>query len=211
MSAALPAPPLLFITDRLSTSVDLRDVVRAALAGGCRWIMVREKDLPTDELVALVSEIVALSQPFGASIVVNGDIDAAAGTGVAGVHVQSTKALKQARMRLGSAALIGVSTHSVAEAQAAAAAGADYVTLSPVFPTDSKPGYGPALGLEGLAQARAAVSCPVIALAGITPGNAAACLKASVAGVAVMGGIMRAPDPEAAVRRLIAALGAAPA
>ena len=84
-------------------------------------------------------------------------------------------------------------------------AGADYVTLSPVFLTDSKPGYGPALGLDALAAAAAAAPGPIIALAGITPDNAASCLAASARGIAVMGEVMRADDPEATVRRLLAA------
>jgi thiamine-phosphate pyrophosphorylase len=103
-------------------------------------------------------------------------------------------------------ALIGVSAHASGEAAALLAAGADYVTVSPVFLTDSKPGYGPALGLDGLAAAVGEARGPVVALAGITPANAAACLAAGAAGVAVMGEVMRAVDPEAVVRALIAAM-----
>ena len=101
--------------------------------------------------------------------------------------------------------MIGVSAHIAAEAAALIAAGADYVTISPVFLTDSKPGYGPALGLDGLAAAVAAAKGPVVALAGITPANAASCLKAGAAGIAVMGEVMRAADPEATVRALMSA------
>jgi thiamine-phosphate pyrophosphorylase len=210
VSAALPAPPLLFITDRLSAAADLRDIVRSALQAGCRWIMVREKDLDTETLTCLVRDIVALARPFGASVLVNGDAEAAAAAGAAGVHIQSGDAVAGARERLGEGALVGVSTHSNAEAEAAAAAGADYVTLSPVFLTESKPGYGPALGLAGLAKARSAVACPVIALAGVSPANAASCLKAGAAGIAVMGGIMRSADPARAVRELLRAMRAMP-
>ena len=87
-------------------------------------------------------------------------------------------------------------------------AGADYVTLSPIFLSDSKPGYGPALGLDVLAAAAEADAAPgpVVALAGITPDNAASCLAAGAAGIAVMGEIMRAEDPEKTVRRLLTAL-----
>ncbi len=77
---------------------------------------------------------------------------------------------------------------------------------SPIFLTESKPGYGPALGLDALAAAAAAAPGPVIALAGITPDNAAACLAAGAHGVAVMGEVMRSPDPEETVRRLLAAI-----
>ena len=104
--------------------------------------------------------------------------------------------------------MIGVSAHSLAEARAAAADGADYVTLSPIFATESKPRYGPALGLETLASVSDSVALPVIALAGIGPDNAAACLDAGAAGVAVMGAAMRADDPKQLVSDLLAAIAA---
>jgi thiamine-phosphate pyrophosphorylase len=86
------------------------------------------------------------------------------------------------------------------------AAGADYVTISPIFLTDSKPGYGPALGIAGLAATVAAANGPVLALAGINPSNARACLNAGASGIAVMGEIMRAADPEATVRAFLQAI-----
>ena len=107
---------------------------------------------------------------------------------------------------LGSACqLLGVSGHSLADLRAASAAGADYATLSPIFSTASKPGYGPALGLENL-RAASAIGLPVIALGGIGPEQASACIEAGAAGIAVMGAIMRADDPAAVTRKLLSAL-----
>ena len=103
-------------------------------------------------------------------------------------------------------ALIGVSAHSARDAAAALRAGADYVTVSPVFPTASKPGYGPALGLDGLARMVMAAPGPVLALGGVTPDNAALCRAAGAGGIAVMGEVMRADDPRAIVAQLIRAL-----
>ena len=80
------------------------------------------------------------------------------------------------------------------------------MTLSPIFLTGSKPGYGPALGLDALAAAACTAPGPIIALAGIGPDNAAQCLAAGARGIAVMGEIMRATDPERTVRRLLAAM-----
>jgi thiamine-phosphate pyrophosphorylase len=82
-------------------------------------------------------------------------------------------------------------------------AGADYVTLSPIFASASKPGYGPALGLAGLAACVAACAGPVIALGGVTAATAPLCLAAGARGVAVMGEVMRADDPRLAVERLL--------
>jgi thiamine-phosphate pyrophosphorylase len=104
--------------------------------------------------------------------------------------------------------LIGSSAHSAHSAAALLRAGADYVTISPIFPTASKPGYGPAIGLDGLARTVAATPGPVVALGGITPDNAGLCRAAGAAGAAVMGEVMRAGDPEATVARLIRAFSA---
>ena len=103
---------------------------------------------------------------------------------------------KSARARLGVTALIGVSAHNLDEAKRAEKAGADYVTLSPVFASDSKPGYGPALGLDGLTAVVHAVALPVLALGGVTAARVPACVKAGATGVAVMGEVMRGEDPE---------------
>ena len=204
----LPDPPLLVISDRSQARLPLSGVAAAAFAGGCRWFSLREKDLPAAERRALLAELVALGRPYGATVTAHDDLDAVAATGAGGVHLPSggDPALARARLPHG---LIGASAHAAAEAAALLAGGADYVTVSPVFLTESKPGYGPALGLDGLAMAVRAAHGPVIALAGITPAKAASCLAAGAAGVAVMGEIMRAADPEATVRSLVGALSAA--
>jgi thiamine-phosphate pyrophosphorylase len=125
--------------------------------------------------------------------------------GAGGVHLPSGKSPEAARARL-PAGLIGASAHSAAEAAALLGSGADYVTLSPVFPTASKPGYSPAIGLDSLADVAGRRLGPVIALGGITAANAPLCLAAGARGVAVMGEVMRATDPRTAVEALLAAM-----
>jgi thiamine monophosphate synthase len=100
-------------------------------------------------------------------------------------------------------ALVGRSCHS--EAELSRLTTEHYAMVSPVFPTPSKPGYGPPLGLAGLARLVDRSPVPVLALGGITPGNAAGCRAAGAAGVAVMGAVMRADDPAAVVRDLLGA------
>ena len=206
MTHALPAPPLLVITDRGRTE-DVVATATAAFRGGCRWLMLREKDLGTVALGALGARMLDAARPFAATVVINGDVDAALSAGAHGVHLPQGRPVDAARRGMGAAALIGVSAHSLAEAEAAAAAGADYLTLSPIFATDSKPGYGPALGPGGLKPIAEAVSIPVLALAGVSAANVGDCLAAGAAGVAVMGGVMGAGNPEQAVREIVAALG----
>jgi len=202
---ALPSPPLLVISDRGQAQASLIEIAKAAFAGGCRWFSLREKDLPAGERRALLAELVALGRPYAAMVMAHDDLDAVVATGAGGVHLPGGSDPKAARTRLPHG-LIGVSAHSPAEAVTLIAAGVDYVTISPTFLTDSKPGYGPALGLAGLAQAAAIANGPVVALAGINPGNARVCLEAGAAGIAVMGEVMRAADPEATVRALIKAM-----
>jgi thiamine-phosphate pyrophosphorylase len=200
----LPQAPLLVISDRGQARRPLLEIAAAAFAGGCRWFSLREKDLPAEQRRALLAELVTLGRRHGATVTAHDDIAAVLATGADGVHLPGGGNPAAARQRLPQG-LIGVSTHSAAEAAAQLQAGADYVTLSPIFLTDSKPGYGPALGLDALTVAAAAAPGPVIALAGITPDNAASCLAAGARGVAVMGEVMRAEDPEVMVRRLLAA------
>jgi thiamine-phosphate pyrophosphorylase len=202
----LPSPPLLIISDRSQARRPLPEIAAATFAGGCRWFSLREKDLPPSERRALLADLVALGRRYGATVMAHDDLDAVIATRAGGVHLPGGGDPAAARALL-PRALIGVSAHSAAEAAALIKAGADYVTISPIFLTDSKPGYGPALGLAGLAKAVTAAGGPVIALAGINPANARSCIDAGAAGIAVMGEIMRATDPEATVRALIRAIG----
>ena len=201
----LPSPPLLVISDRSQAKRPLIEVAEAAFRGGCRWFSLREKELPPAERRELLQRLVELGHRFGAAVTVHDDIDAAISAGAGGVHLPGGAEPAVARRRLPTG-LIGVSAHSPEEAAAQLKAGADYASLSPIFVTDSKPGYGPALGLDTLAAASRLSPGPVIALAGIDERNAAACLAAGACGVAVMGEIMRAADPEAVTRRLLEAI-----
>ena len=203
MRPALPAPPLLVITDRLSVHPSLSQIVPDILQAGCRWLVVREKDLDTTALGELAKDIVDQARLFDGCVLVNGDVGAAQFAGAAGVHLQTVSQVGPARERLGDEALIGVSTHTLEEAQAAEGSGADYITISPIFLTDSKPGYGPALGIDALAEISRQVTLPVVALAGITPASAASCLDAGAAAIAVMGAVMRSDMPGTVVRDIL--------
>ena len=204
-SMNLPDPPLLVISDRSQATRPLIEIAEAAFRAGCRWFSLREKDLPAPERLDLLRALVALGHRFSATVTAHEDIEAVVATGADGVHLPGGGDPASARLRL-PAGLIGVSAHAPTEAVAQLKAGADYVTLSPIFLTASKPGYGPAVGLDALAAASRLSPGPVVALGGIGADNIAACLAAGGRGIAVMGEIMRAADPEATVRHLLAAI-----
>ena len=202
----LPSPPFLVISDRSQARRPLCEIAEAVFRAGCRWFSLREKDLPAGERRDLLRALVALGHRFGATVTVHDDIESAAATGAGGVHLPGGGDPAAARHRL--SGLIGVSAHSPQEAAAQLRAGADYATMSPVFLTSSKPGYGPAVGLDALAEAARLAPGPIVALGGINEGNIGACLAAGARGVAVMGEIMRAADPEATTSRLLTAIKA---
>lgn len=198
----LPRPPILVITDRHQARLPLPALATAVFEGGGRWLLLRDKDLPPAERAALARELVDLAAPYGATVLVSGAPETALAAGAAGVHLPRDGDPRAARAALGPDALIGISAHDLGEVRRAAAAAADYATLSPIFATASKPGYGPALGPAGLAEA-AAAGLPILALGGVTAERAPACLRARAAGVAVMGAVMAARDPAAAVGTIL--------
>jgi thiamine-phosphate pyrophosphorylase len=199
-----PLPgPLLVITDRHQARHSVETIAAAVGCGGGRWLLLRDKDLAREERRDLALRLAKIAAEHGVALSVSTDVGLAAEVGV-GVHLQAAAAVAPARSRLGSAAIIGVSAHGLDDVVAAAAAQADYVTLSPIFLTDSKPGYGPALGTAAL-RAAAERDIPVLALGGVTAETAAACLAAGARGVAVMGEIMRADDPARIVGDLVRA------
>ena len=108
---------------------------------------------------------------------------------------------------LGKDALIGLSIHGVEEASNVDVKVLDYVIAGPVFDTQSKPDYGPALGPEGLALIAKACPVAVVAIGGIDPQNVSDCRAAGAAGIAVMGRVMRAENSAKVVAQLIGALG----
>src|SRR5262249_50605701 len=190
----LPVPPLLLVTDRSQARLPLEDVVERACAGGCRWVSLREKDLPADAQVTLAGKLKPIAQRYGARLTLHGDPDLARAAGLDGVHLSAQGDTAAARALLGPHALVGISIHS-AEAAALNPAIVDYAIAGPAFLTASKPGYGPALGPDGLAAICRAARVPIIAIRGIEADNVAAGMAAGAAGNAGMGSVVLADNP----------------
>ena len=210
----IPKMKLCYVTDRKAlarpgeaqTRLLLEKMENAARAG-VDWIQIREKDLSGRELAALVSEA-RRRIPKSCHLLVNDRLDVACALGAAGVHLGEQSIPLQAAKRLasersfGTDFLVGVSTHSLEAARAAARDGADYVNFGPVFATPSKIKFGPPQGMERLAEVCRSVSIPVMAIGGITLENARDCVAAGAAGIAAIRLFQDAVDLKKVVRFL---------
>lgn len=181
---------LYYITDRRQLSANgasleaLVDKVRAAFAAGVEYVQLREKDLEGGPLAALVERLGKIPEKRASRLLVNERLDVARACGADGLHLPADSLpLAAVRTLVGSGWIIGAACHSLEEVEQAAAGGADYALLAPVFATASKPGMTP-LGLESLAAICRRSTIPIFALGGITAENARACLQAGAQGLA---------------------------
>ncbi len=197
----LPDPPILVITDRHQCSEPLEARAESLFEGGCRWLSLREKDLAAAERRALLRRVMEIGDRFGARVGIHDDPAAALALGAA-LHLPAGVDFAAIRAQCGTGMPIGQSCHDRAEAERAR--DADYITLSPVFETASKPGYMPGLSLEDIAVIAGRCPAPVIALGGIGRENLPRLAGIPIAGIAVMGEAMRAASPAPWFRLLAA-------
>jgi thiamine-phosphate pyrophosphorylase len=203
-------PRLYVILDRTAArGRDLEDLLDAVLAGGCRLVQLREKEWPSGRLYPLARRLAARCRAAGAVFVVNDRVDLAVTAGADGVHLgQDDLPPEAARALLRPGMILGLSTHSVEQARAAQAAGADYVAVGSMFPTGTKPDFqlvGPAL----VRTLRPEIRVPLIAIGGITLDNVGEVIRAGADGVAVISAVCAAADPKAATERFLDAIRAA--
>ena len=181
---------------KLHVLVEDLDTARAAVEGGATVVQWRLKGVPRLNVVERGRATRSLCARHGVEFVVNDDVEAALMLGADGVHLGRTdEGAERAREH---GLLLGLSATSVEEARAVVPL-ADYVGAGPVWPTPSKADAGPAIGVDGLREICAAVPVPVVAIGGIDAGNAADCIRAGAAGVAVI----RAARDAAALRAAI--------
>ena len=199
---------LCLVTDRTQTGGrDLVAVVRDCLTAGLPAVQVREKDLGAADLARLCRALRGPTAERGALLIVNDRVDVALAVGAdavqrtsASLPIEDIRVLADKRLR------VGASVHSLDEARAARAAGADWIVFGPIFDTPSKLRYGPPQGLAALERVVRAVQAPVIAIGGITPERVRDVRRAGADGVAVISAILMAPSPAATTRRFLDAL-----
>lgn len=203
---------LYLITDRKLAKGGLVAACKDALEGAGDdayriAIQLREKDLTGRELLALARELRSICTAHGARLLINDRVDVALACNADGVHLPADSfSVRDARELLGKSKLIGCSTHSIAEVEAANRAGADFVVFGPVYDPISKGAYRTAMGFEALRAACEVSDTPVYALGGITAERIAELGDCEVAGVAGIGSIFGATSPGAATRALLRAM-----
>jgi thiamine-phosphate pyrophosphorylase len=189
----------------------LPDLAQAFLHGGARLLQVRAKHASSGWLLDVTLAIVALARQAGAQVVVNDRADVARLARADGVHLgQEDLAPAAARALVGADGIVGLSTHTHAELEAALREPIDYVAIGPVFDTATKPTARERLGLERVALAAAAArrtGLPLVAIGGIQLATAPAVISAGADSVAVIGDLLTGGDPEGRVRAYVRALG----
>jgi thiamine-phosphate pyrophosphorylase len=200
----LPDWRLYLVTDRaLARPRPLEEIVLAAVRGGVTVVQLREKDCDTREFVALARRLKA-ALPAEVPLIINDRVDVALAADADGVHLgQSDMDFDDARRLMGPDRLVGLSVETMEQALAAERLDADYLGVSPVFPTPTKTDAGNAWGIEGLRALRVRSRHVLVAIGGINAASARAVFDAGADGIAVVSAICAAPDPEAATRELI--------
>jgi thiamine-phosphate pyrophosphorylase len=181
-----------------------RELVAEVLAAGAPWLQLRSKRAPAARFLEMAREVVARAAAAAARVIVNDRLDVALLSGAAGVHVgQTDLPVGEVRRLVGDELVIGVSTHSLAEARRAEADGADYVGFGPLFATGSKSDALEQRPPGTLAAVRAGIILPIVAIGGITEATAAAVLSSGATAVAMIGALASSPDPRSFTERLL--------
>jgi thiamine-phosphate pyrophosphorylase len=167
------------------------EIIREASRIGCQLVQIREKDLHARLLLELARAVITAARPHGAKVLINDRLDVAIAAGADGVHLTAAsfpaaEARAVVRKKGLNDFLIGVSTHSLAEAGSAESGGADFIVCGPVFDTPSKRGYGAPIGIEMFAEICESVKIPVLALGGIDLSNFREPLRRGAAGIAAI-------------------------
>ncbi|HEU4963436.1 MAG TPA: thiamine phosphate synthase [Bacilli bacterium] len=187
----------------------LEEVITAAIRGGADAIQLREKEFTGRELLAAGHLLRRVTREHGVRLIINDRIDVAKAVDADGVHLgQSDLPIEVARAILGPGKIVGLSTHNVEEAVAAECAGADYIGLGPMKPTQTKLDTEPVVGPSGVQAVRAQVRLPIVAIGGIKEADVGEIIRNGANAVAVVSAVIGSDDPEAAAKTLRALVDA---
>jgi len=175
-------------------AADAERATKAMLEGDVDLVQLRAKRQPLEEIIELAGALHEMTSGAGIPLIVNDYAEVAAKVPVEGVHLgQDDDSIAHARKKAGRDVLIGKSTHSFEQAVAAQREGADYVGFGPIFATPTKPDYQP-IGLTGIKRVHHEVTVPTFIIGGIKIDNLGQVIAAGARRVAIVSGLLKAPD-----------------
>ncbi|HEY2821240.1 MAG TPA: thiamine phosphate synthase [Candidatus Acidoferrum sp.] len=207
MPTRLVLPRLYVILDATLLTVSAMDCAQELAAAGVRLMQYRYKHAPAGDMLRVSRQLASSLQPQGITFIVNDRPDVAAMSEASGVHVGQDDLGAAATRTLVGDKIIGVSTHNLAQFEAAAASTADYIAVGPIFATSSKANPDPVVGTDLIRKVRALTDKPIVAIGGIKLENAAAVIAAGADSVAVISDILSASDRAARAKQYLDLLG----
>lgn len=183
--------------------------IRMALEGGCRWIQLRMKDAPAEEIIACAEEVLPLCRRHGAKFLLDDHVELVRQLGADGVHLgKNDMPVDEVRKILGPDIIIGGTANTIEDIIRLHKQGADYIGCGPFRFTTTKKNLSPILGLDGyksivLKMKELGIDLPIVAIGGITVDDIPAVMGTGVSGIALSGAILGAPDPVEMTARII--------
>lgn len=183
--------------------------IKMALEGGCRWIQLRMKDAPAEEIIACAEEVLPLCRRHGAKFLLDDHVELVRRLGADGVHLgKNDMPVDEARKILGPDIIIGGTANTIEDIIRLHKQGADYIGCGPFRFTTTKKNLSPILGLDGyksivLKMKELGIDLPIVAIGGITVEDIPAVMGTGVSGIALSGAILGAPDPVEMTVRII--------
>lgn len=183
--------------------------IRMALEGGCRWIQLRMKDAPAEEIIACAEEVLPLCRRHGAKFLLDDHVELVRQLGADGVHLgKNDMPVDEARKILGPDIIIGGTANTIEDIIRLHKQGADYIGCGPFRFTTTKKNLSPILGLDGyksivLKMKELGIDLPIVAIGGITVEDIPAVMETGVSGIALSGAILGAPNPVEMTARII--------
>ncbi len=188
--------------EKLSRGRSDLEILDALIAGGAQVVQLREKELSIREFYGLAEAFRERTKSAGVTFIVNDHVDICRAVGADGVHLgQDDFPVPVARKLLGTETIIGVSTHTLAQALKAVEDGADYINVGPIFPTKTKEHSGDPVGLNLLREVQERVAIPITVMGGIHLDNLDSVLAAGARRIAVVSAVVGAEDVVATVKR----------
>lgn len=195
---------LYLVTHRKTLLLDtFLEIIHEAILGGVSIVQLREKSISEAKFLELGSEVQKITRQLNVPLIINDNLAVAQELGAEGIHLgQNDGSVKTARVILGKQAIIGLSVETMDQVKQANSEAVDYIALSPIFCTPTKPEADTPFGIEGIRQAKAISRHPIVAIGGMNASNINQALQAGANGIAFVSAIFDAAEPRKAAARL---------